>query len=112
MSSDCEPCVLDRCACQPAGDAPVAVHRVAIYVTSHCANCLYARELAAVIRRAYPQVVVEVIDLACPQAPVPDSVFAVPTYFLDGRLWSLGNPSVQQIRDAFGALVIPPFCTG
>lgn len=74
-------------------------HRVAIYVTDHCANCDYAREVARLIRADYPRVTVAVIDLADPQEPVPDAVFATPTYLIDGRLWSLGNPSPQQIRD-------------
>jgi hypothetical protein len=34
-----------------------------------------------------------VVDLADPQEPVPEIVFATPTYVLDGRVWSLGNTS-------------------
>jgi hypothetical protein len=75
------------------------VHRVAIYVLADCANCEYAWEIAALIRREYPQVEVAVVDLANPAEPVPDAVFATPTYLLDGRLWSLGNPSPEQVRE-------------
>ena len=74
-------------------------HHVAIYITDHCANCDYAREVARLIRTEYPYVTVAVVDLADPQETVPDAVFATPTYLLDGRLWSLGNPSPQQIRE-------------
>jgi hypothetical protein len=74
------------------------VHQVSIYVTGHCANCDHAWEVAQLIRDEYPKVLVAIIDLADPQAPVPDAVFASPTYLLDGQLWSLGNPSPQQVH--------------
>jgi hypothetical protein len=77
--------------------------RLSVYVLSECAICRFAVETAAEIRRAYPHVRVEVIDLATTRDPVPDVVFATPTYLLDGRVWSLGNPSAEQIRAAFAA---------
>lgn len=81
---------------------PNEPHRLTVYITTHCANCAYATEVAVSIRRAYPQTIVRVVDLANPQEPVPDSVFATPTYVLNGRIWSLGNPSPQQIHTALG----------
>lgn len=80
----------------------VVEHRLTVYVIQNCANCEYAMSVAAAIRRDYPQVAVEVVDLANPSEPVPDSVFATPTYLLDGRVWSLGNPSPEQIEAKFG----------
>lgn len=77
--------------------------RLAIYVNRYCANCSYALEVAAYIRIHFPQVEVRVIDLETTAEPPPDAVFATPTYLLDGRVWSLGNPSRQQIEAAFGA---------
>lgn len=73
-----------------------------VYVIPNCANCEYAVGVAATIRRDYPHVAVQVIDLANPPEPPPDSVFAAPTYLLDGRVWSLGNPSPEQIEATFG----------
>ena len=35
---------------------------------------------------------------------IPEAVFATPTYLLNGRVWSLGNPSHAQINAAWGAL--------
>ncbi|MEZ4612544.1 MAG: hypothetical protein R2838_20260 [Caldilineaceae bacterium] len=37
-----------------------------------------------------------------PDAVVPEVIFATPTYLLDGRVWSLGNPSAEKICAAFG----------
>jgi len=84
---------------QASERSALSTPHVAIYVTDHCANCDYAREVARLIRAEYPGVSVTVVDLADPQEPVPDAVFATPTYLIDGRLWSLGNPSPQQIRE-------------
>jgi hypothetical protein len=64
-----------------------------IYIMPHCEVCDYALETAAWLRDRYPQLSLRVVDLADPQEPVPEIVFATPTYVLDGRVWSLGNPS-------------------
>jgi hypothetical protein len=75
-----------------------STHQVSIYVTAHCSNCGYAWQVADQIRGEYPHIAVTLVDLANPQEPVPDAVFATPTYLLDGRLWFLGNPSPDQVR--------------
>ncbi len=41
------------------------------------------------------------IDLNDLSESLPDSVFAAPTYLLDDRVWSLGNPSPEQIEATF-----------
>ncbi len=74
---------------------------LAIYVSQACEVCAYAQTLAQRIRRDYAHVHVQVIDLAAVDA-VPAQVFATPTYLLDGRVWSLGNPSDRQIEETFG----------
>ena len=79
-------------------------HHVDIYVSQYCANCAYAAEIATLIRRDFPAVAVRLIDLASLQAAAPDNVFATPTYLLDGRLWSLGNPSPQQVHELLSKL--------
>ena len=71
---------------------------VEIYVIDHCSNCDYARDVADTIRRDFPKVTVEVIDLQRTTRPIPEPVFATPTYLLNGRLWSLGNPSPQEVQ--------------
>lgn len=62
-----------------------------VYVLTGCANCSFARELANAVARAYPQVQVRVRDLTH-TSDVPDAVFAAPTYVLNDRVISLGNP--------------------
>jgi predicted thioredoxin/glutaredoxin len=65
--------------------------RLDIYVADHCANCAEALRLAEVAG-ALPRVDVCVINLDTARDPVPARVVAVPTYLLDGRVVSLGNP--------------------
>lgn len=75
-----------------------------IYVIRTCEICRYAREIADDIRRRYPHVQVRVVDLATTTEAVPDAVFATPTYLLNGRVWSLGNPSPAMIEAAFAGV--------
>jgi len=77
--------------------------QVAIYVAPHCSNCQYAYLIADQIQTDYPQVELRIVDLSAADEEIPESVFATPTYLLNGRVWSLGNPSHQQVRDTLGA---------
>src|SRR5262249_20391600 len=73
--------------------------RLEIYVASHCTGCqeaLHIAELAQGI--AGLDVAVIHLDHVTPvHPPVPTRIVAVPTYLLDGRVVSLGNP----YRDEF-----------
>ncbi len=52
----------------------------------------------AEIARQFPQLITEIINLDEPGAEKPEEVFAVPTYMLDGKIISLGNPYPEQLR--------------
>jgi alkyl hydroperoxide reductase subunit AhpF len=69
-----------------------------VYVSAECPNCSEAVRLAHEAAARYPDIVVSVIDLAQLQGnPPPDPVVAVPTYLLNGRVVSLGNPYTRQL---------------
>ena len=71
-----------------------------IYVAPACAGCETARRLAVALRAlALPDVEVRLIDLSEPGVVRPPAVFAVPTYLLDGRVLSLGNPDEAWLLD-------------
>jgi alkyl hydroperoxide reductase subunit AhpF len=71
---------------------------VEIYIANHCHICEYTFEVAEMIRQEYPQVELHIIDLMDPDKVIPPQVFATPTYLLNGSLWSLGNPSIEDMR--------------
>ncbi len=72
-------------------------HRLEVYVSSQCLNCDEAVRLAEEAAVRYPSVIVRVVDLDQEGSPPPDPVVAVPTYVLDGRVVSLGNPYPEEL---------------
>lgn len=71
--------------------------RLDIYVASHCVGCQEALRIAELARDiAGLDVAVINLDHATPARPVPANVIAVPTYLLDGRVVSLGNPYREE----------------
>lgn len=73
-----------------------------VYIAEHCPGCAEARQVAAAIERDYPHVAVAIIDIGQPDAVVPEAVFATPTYLLNGRVVSLGNPGPEDVARWLG----------
>jgi len=74
-----------------------ATPQLEVYVSSQCLNCDEAVRLAEEAAARYPSVVVRVVDLDLVGSPPPDPVVAVPTYLLNGRVVSLGNPYPEEL---------------
>lgn len=79
-----------------ASTAMSSVHRLQVVITRDCVNCGDALRLVRQVALTYPDLQVEIIDLERDQVPEP--VFAVPTYLLDGRIISLGNPTREGLE--------------
>ena len=79
--------------------------RVEIYVAEHCFTCEYAREIADLIERDFSEVELQVIDINSEDHEIPEAVFATPTYLLNGRVWSLGNPYPEQVKERLTELL-------
>lgn len=82
-----------------------------IYVAPGCLGGDAARRLAGLAQGlGLADLEVRLIDLGDPGATRPAAVFAVPTYLLDGRVLSLGNPFedwlVERLRSD-GAGIAP-----
>ena len=64
-------------------------------------NCLASDTAVRLARQVgtmnMDRVRVRIIDLSVAGAVKPAAVFAVPTYLLDGRLLSLGNPDEEWL---------------
>ncbi len=88
----------------------VSVRRILeIYVAPNCFGCETARDLARVVRAlGRPDLEVRLLDLSEPGAVRPPAVFAVPTYVLDGRVISLGNPEQDWLLDQLTSPALSP----
>ena len=71
--------------------------RLEVYIGRHCPNCDEALALADEAATRFPDLLVRVIDLDFEPGPPPESVVAVPTFVLDGRTISLGNPYPEEL---------------
>lgn len=90
---------------RPASDTCRPRMRVDIYVAEHCRVCQYSLEVARRIEADFPHVTLRVVDIARTTEPLPEAVFATPTYLLNGRLWSLGNPSPEDVEERLTVIV-------
>ena len=69
-----------------------------IFVAEHCSGCKEALDIARSIKQEYPHTfTVEVVDVTRSLADIPESVFATPTYMLNNKIVSLGNPRLEDI---------------
>lgn len=71
-----------------------------VYVATGCAASDMANERIMQLRRLLSDSLsIEVIDVhAAMKDEVPEAVFSVPTYVLDGQVVSLGNPGEDFVR--------------
>ena len=71
-----------------------------VFIAEHCPGCEEAIHIADNIKQDYPQAFnVEVVDITKSQADIPERVFATPTYMLNDRIVSLGNPKPEDIAE-------------
>ena len=77
---------------------------VTVYVSQHCEICGYTYEVVEFIRTHFPQVEIRLVDIATAAEDIPDVIFATPTYVLNGKVWSLGNPSHEKVRKDLNTL--------
>ena len=75
----------------------VDMPRLDIYIAEHCFGCDEARRLAGAVVSRFMGLSVRVVDLVREPDERPDSLVAVPSYVLDGRVISLGNPRQEDL---------------
>jgi len=68
-----------------------------LFVETGCITSDIALSIVEQVRKLVPEVNLKVIDVRTANDALPEAVFAVPTYLLDGRLISLGNPDVNDL---------------
>jgi len=68
-----------------------------VFVSGRCALTEHVVRVTAEVRRELPFVIVEIVDVETTLEPLPDVVFSVPTYTINGRVVSLGNPDARFV---------------
>jgi len=70
-----------------------------VFIDGACPICAEARRLAKLAQQQLPLLQVALIDVTTDGTSIPEQVFAVPTYMLNGKTLWLGNPDeVEFIR--------------
>jgi hypothetical protein len=82
-----------------------------VYVAENCFGCEEARRLADVVASRFALLSVRVVDLEREPHARPDAVVAVPSYVLDGRVISLGNPRQTELVLDLARLLATPSVT-
>ena len=73
--------------------------KLQIFVSDDCWACKETHRIAAETRARFTDVDVSVLDLLSDQRPA--AVFAAPTYLLNGKIISLGNPRREELWAQF-----------
>lgn len=67
-----------------------------VYVKEECWSCAESRRIVAEVAHQFPGLGIKLIDIN--GSSRPQHIFAAPTYVLDGRIISLGNPYRDDLR--------------
>lgn len=78
-----------------------------IYVEADCFACGRSVAIAAGVREAFSEIDVRMVDLAASGGAHRHLVVAAPTYILNGRVISLGNPEPETLHEAIRQLQEP-----
>jgi glutaredoxin len=71
-----------------------------LYVDKDCPGCARARRYAQYVQEHFPRLEVRIIDLEESNIHErPSSIFTVPTYLLNGKMLSLGNPKLEDLLE-------------
>lgn len=79
--------------------------KLEVYLSDGCWTCGETRQIVADVAPEFPEVVVRLIEID--GQPLPESVFAVPTYLVNGRVVSLGNPTREELRQKLLHVLYP-----
>jgi hypothetical protein len=69
--------------------------KLQVYTSDDCWTCEETERIVSDVAARFPDVEVNVLNLTSPDKP--DEVFAVPTYLINGRIVSLGNPTREEL---------------
>ena len=77
-----------------------------IYISENCWGCVEARKIADEVRVGFSEVHVQLVEHdAADEVSWPDSIIATPTYELNGKIVSLGNPYREELHSLISEAV-------
>lgn len=71
-----------------------------VYIADDCWSCRETRRIVTDVAPNFPEITVEVLAVG---ESLPEDVFAVPTYLLNGRVIFLGNPTRDELSRKLAA---------
>lgn len=77
-------------------------HTLTVYISDDCWSCAETQRILDDVAPQFPDLLLRRVDTQ--QEPLPEGVFAVPTYLLDGKVISLGNPPREALQKRLMAL--------
>ncbi|VAW30915.1 hypothetical protein MNBD_CHLOROFLEXI01-1744 [hydrothermal vent metagenome] len=82
------------------------MHTLTVYISDDCYSCEETLRILDEIRLQFPALEVTLVDTQ--REPMPEGVFAVPTYLLNGKVVSLGNPNRTVLAEKLTQLFTSP----
>ncbi|MFW6075960.1 MAG: hypothetical protein ACOC9Y_10215 [Chloroflexota bacterium] len=70
---------------------------IRVFIDDHCLGCRQSALLVDHLLKRYPGLDVAMVDVDDAEV-VPESLFALPTWYVDARVWKLGNPSWSELK--------------
>jgi hypothetical protein len=69
-----------------------------VFVSGRCPLTAHVAQVTEAVQQQLPFVIINIVDVDAAPEPLPEVVFSVPTYMLNGHVVSLGNPDAQFVR--------------
>jgi glutaredoxin len=82
------------------------MHTLTVYISDDCYSCEETLRILDEVRLQFPVLEVTLVDTQ--REPMPEAVFAVPTYVLNGKVVSLGNPNRIVLAERLTQLFASP----
>lgn len=72
------------------------MYTLTVYIADDCWSCAETQRILDDVTPQFPALLLQVVNTQ--QEPMPDDVFAVPTYLLNRKVISLGNPTREALH--------------
>ena len=76
-----------------------------IFIDDACFVCDEARRLADLAQEKFPHVRISLISVSSNGVNIPEPVFAVPTYMMNGKTLWLGNPYELEFLETLERII-------